>query len=185
MNVPKVQLSQISCRNLFSDLLHRPFICAHSPLLPFSSSIPSRNAIPRIATLSAEEFSTTFVNQPFILTDPVRQWPAYHQWSTNTLLKQYSKIKFKAEAVEWPFQTYVDYLDFNEDESPLYLFDCDFVEKMELKVGKENGGHYWPPECFGEDFFEVLGHHRPDHRWLIVGPKGSGSTFHKDPNATR
>lgn len=25
---------------------------------------------------------------------------------------------------------------------------------------------------------------RPDHRWIIWGPRGSGSTFHKDPNAT-
>ncbi len=26
--------------------------------------------------------------------------------------------------------------------------------------------------------------HRPDYRWLIIGPKKSGSVFHKDPNAT-
>jgi hypothetical protein len=25
---------------------------------------------------------------------------------------------------------------------------------------------------------------RPDHRWLIIGPKKSGSVFHKDPNGT-
>ena len=71
----------------------------------------------------------------------------------------------------------------NTDESPLYLFDRSFVEKMGLAVGES--GHYWAPECFGEDLFSILDEERPDCRWLIVGPKRSGSTFHKDPNATR
>ena len=40
------------------------------------------------------------------------------------------------------------------------------------------------PACFAEDLLAVLGPERPDHRWLIWGPARSGSTFHKDPNAT-
>ena len=41
------------------------------------------------------------------------------------------------------------------------------------------------PKYFDEDLFSVLGDAgRPDHRWLIMGPPRSGSTFHKDPNAT-
>ncbi|KAL1997575.1 hypothetical protein VTN02DRAFT_1436 [Thermoascus thermophilus] len=75
----------------------------------------------------------------------------------------------------------------NSDESPLYLFDRDFVAKMGLKTGppdREPATAYWPPPCFGEDLFAVLGAQRPDDRWLIVGPARSGSTFHKDPNAT-
>lgn len=73
----------------------------------------------------------------------------------------------------------------NEDESPLYLFDRAFVEKMKIKTDKSQGGQYWAPKCFGEDLFSVLGDQRPDFRWLNVGPERSGSTFHKDPNATR
>ncbi|OAX81956.1 hypothetical protein ACJ72_03701 [Emergomyces africanus] len=34
------------------------------------------------------------------------------------------------------------------------------------------------------DLFSALGPDRPDNRWLIIGPPRSGSTFHKDPNAT-
>ena len=41
------------------------------------------------------------------------------------------------------------------------------------------------PPHFNDDLFEVLGEEaRPDYRWLIIGPKGSGSSFHVDPNAT-
>lgn len=41
------------------------------------------------------------------------------------------------------------------------------------------------PEQFPEDLFSVLGESaRPDYRWLIMGPERSGSSFHKDPNAT-
>lgn len=73
----------------------------------------------------------------------------------------------------------------SSDESPLYLFDCRFAEKMGIHVGREyKDAAYWAPDCFGEDLFAVLEDQRPDSRWLIVGPDRSGSTFHKDPNAT-
>ncbi|KAL9028391.1 MAG: hypothetical protein Q9196_003235 [Gyalolechia fulgens] len=75
-------------------------------------------------------------------------------------------------------------MDHNDDESPLYLFDCSFVEKMGLKIGEESQNHYWIPACFGEDLFDVFKEQRPDSRWLIIGPERSGSSFHKDPNAT-
>jgi len=99
------------------------------------------------------------------------------------MLEQYGDIKFRAEAVDWSLKTYVDYMNDSQDESPLYLFDRLFVEKMDLKVGRD--GQYWSPESFGEDLFAVLEDQRPDSHWLIVGPERSGSTFHKDPNATR
>jgi hypothetical protein len=35
------------------------------------------------------------------------------------------------------------------------------------------------PEYFAEDLFSVLGDQRPDYRWLIIGPKKAGSSFHK------
>ncbi|PWN48608.1 Clavaminate synthase-like protein [Violaceomyces palustris] len=34
------------------------------------------------------------------------------------------------------------------------------------------------------DLFSLLGDQRPDHRWIIAGPKRSGSGWHKDPNGT-
>ena len=100
------------------------------------------------------------------------------------MLEKHGNVVFRAEAVDWPLTTYVEYMNDNEDESPLYLFDRSFVEKMNITVGRAANGEYWSPDCFGEDLFSVLADERPDCRWLIVGPERSGSTFHKDPNAT-
>jgi hypothetical protein len=174
---------KIPCSNLFSDALYRPFLCAHTPLEPYTTKIPSKNAIARLSNLTSTEFTEKWTNTPFILTDPVREWPVYRNWSEDELIQRYAETVFRAESVDWPLKTYVDYMNDNADESPLYLFDRAFVEKMDIKVGHD--GEYWIPECFGEDLFATLEEQRPDSRWLIVGPARSGSTFHKDPNATR
>ena len=85
---------------------------------------------------------------------------------------------FRAEAVDWTLENYHQYMTNNTDESPLYLFDKWFEEKTNM--GKE----YTVPLIFKEDFFSVLGDARPDRKWMILGPERSGSSFHKDPNAT-
>ena len=174
---------KISCSELFSDVLYRPFQCAHTPLAPYTTKIPAANTIKRFHDLTVEEFTKKWTNTPFILIEPVRQWPLYQNWSETDLIEKYSDIVFRAESVDWPLTTYLTYMNNNSDESPLYLFDRAFVGKMNLDVGKN--GDYWIPGCFGDDLFTVLDDQRPDSRWLIIGPTRSGSTFHKDPNATR
>jgi hypothetical protein len=170
---------------VFSDVIYRPFLCTHTSLAPYTTNIPPANTITRLEDLSLDEFSERWSDKPFILTRPVREWPIYKTWGTEALLDKYGNVEFRAEAVDWTLQTYVDYMNSSSDESPLYLFDRGFVDKMQLSVGKHQPSpSYWIPECFGEDLFTVLGQNRPDDKWLIVGPARSGSTFHKDPNAT-
>lgn len=175
-------LPPIDCK-LYSDVLYRPFLCSQIDLSSFASGIPRSNQIPRLPTLSTADFSTCWSDRPFVLTEPVKKWPIFREWCQGTLLDTYGDVGFRAEAVDWSLKTYLEYMNNTYDESPLYLFDRDFVEKMNLSVGDQNGA-YWSPECFGEDLFTVLGEQRPDSRWLIIGPERSGSTFHKDPNAT-
>ncbi|KAI9669422.1 MAG: hypothetical protein M1831_000458 [Alyxoria varia] len=144
-----------------------------------------------------EAFNQKWANEPFILTEPVKKWPIYKQWSIDHLEKTYGDIVFRAEAVTWPLSTYFAYMWDSHDETPMYLFDRRFVEKMDLKVDappveqerskteeQSSASDYTPPSCFHPDYFSVLGPHRPDSRWLILGPARSGSTFHKDPNGT-
>ncbi|OLN88488.1 F-box protein [Colletotrichum chlorophyti] len=178
------QQSKIDCSNVFSDVLHRPFVCSHVDLTQFASGIPKSNQIQRMETLTYDEFSQKWNGVPFILTNYIQSWPVWQEWNTDAILQRYGSVEFRAEAVDWPFSTYHDYMRNNDDESPLYLFDKKFAEKMDIKVGKEEGATYWKPECFGPDLFELLGKERPAHRWLIIGPERSGSTFHKDPNGT-
>lgn len=154
-------------------------------MLPYTANIPPSNAISRLEGLTSEEFSSKWADKPFILTFPVCEWPVYKCWDTTALLHQYSDVKFRAEAVDWTLATYVQYMENNTDESPLYLFDRSFVSKMSLSTTKSDlKPPYSIPSCFGEDLFAVLGDQRPDDKWLIVGPARSGSTYHKDPNAT-
>lgn len=133
--------------------------------------------------MTQAEFDQSWADKPFILTEPVKQWPAFKSWSVGYILETHPDTLFRAEAVDWPFRTYVDYMNNNSDESPLYLFDKNFVSKMGLPTGPEEAV-FQPPSCFGTDLFAVLGNQRPDKEWLIIGPARSGSTFHKDPNAT-
>ncbi|KAK4145490.1 uncharacterized protein C8A04DRAFT_35759 [Dichotomopilus funicola] len=179
------QTARVDCRNVFSDVLHRPFVCSHISLRHYTKNIPLANEIDRFEDLSFDEFAEKWSKKPFVLTKCIQPWPVTGSWTLGSLLSDYGDVVFRAEAVDWSFATYHQYMRDNQDESPLYLFDRRFAEKMSLKVGKEEpGAAYWKPECFGPDLFELLGAERPAHRWLIVGPARSGSTFHKDPNAT-
>ncbi|KAI0553625.1 hypothetical protein F4679DRAFT_529910 [Xylaria curta] len=182
--IPAEARSKIDCGNIFSDVLHRPFACSHIALKKYASTIPALNEISRLQDLAYDDFAQNWSDTPFILTDCIQTWPVCHEWTIQLLHRQFSDTSFRAEAVDWPFSTYYEYMSNNDDESPLYLFDRWFAEKMKVDIGSPNGSVYWPPSCFGPDLFEVLGAERPAHRWLIVGPARSGSTFHKDPNAT-
>ncbi|KAH6691627.1 F-box protein [Plectosphaerella plurivora] len=178
------QEAKIDCSNVYSDVLHRPFVCSRVDLAQFVEGIPSANEIRRFENLTYDEFAESWTEQPFVLTKCIQDWPVYGDWTISTILERFRNVEFRAEAVDWPFSTYHDYLHNTNDESPLYLFDKRFAEKMGITVGRHEGAAYWRPDCFGPDLFEVLGEERPAHRWLIIGPERSGSTFHKDPNAT-
>jgi len=179
LNLDSEHCAKVRCETVFSDVLHRPFFCAHAPLRQYSESIPKANEIPRLFNLSEEEYAAQWASQPFILTAPVKRWPIFGSWTTESLLRDFGCVSFRAESVDWPLSAYVSYMHNQSDESPLYLFDRSFASKMSLSQDS-----YLPPPCFGPDLFDCLGSCRPDNRWLIIGPARSGSTFHKDPNAT-
>ncbi|KAJ9609828.1 hypothetical protein H2200_006157 [Cladophialophora chaetospira] len=184
--LPSAKLANIDCSSVFSDALFQPFLCSQISLSPYVSDIPAKNEIPRLADLSPADFNESWVDRPFILTTPVKRWQAF-KWSQGFLQDTYGEVPFICESVNWPFQKYTRYMNTTADESPIYLFDRGFVEKMGLQVGNRDPtvqNAYEPPIAFQEDLFTLLKEQRPDHRWLIIGPERSGSTFHKDPNAT-
>lgn len=185
MALTKDREARVDCSNVYSDVLHRPFACTNINLEPYVANIPKANQMRRFDNLTYDQFAERWTEEPFILTQCIHDWPICSKWSIDSLLGDYAEVEFRAEAVDWTLARYCSYMGENRDESPLYLFDRKFAEKMAIEVDRRDANAaYWRPECFGPDLFEVLGSERPAHRWLIVGPKRSGSTFHKDPNGT-
>ncbi|BFZ63551.1 hypothetical protein YB2330_004678 [Saitoella coloradoensis] len=177
LQLPEEKTARFSVPHLYSDVLYRPYFCSQVDVCQFMKH--NANTIARLPNMTLDEFHQQWTNTPFILTEPVSQWPAYEkQWDLKMLAEEYPEVEFRAECVDWPMKTYLQYTENNVDESPVYLFDRDFERKTKLKE------EYILPVVFTEDYFAVLGNERPDHRWLIAGPQSSGSTFHKDPNST-
>lgn len=162
--------------NIFSDALYRPFMCANLDIDHLLE--PERFNILRMQDLDVDSFNSKWSQIPFILTSPVKKWKAYNTWTFDSLRTRYHDVVFATDVVDWPLKTYLEYMHHNEDESPLYLFDSKFMNKTELM------GEYDTPCPFKEDLFSVFGRLRPEYAWLVIGPRRSGSTFHKDPNGT-
>lgn len=192
LSLPCEAASKVDCTGLYSDTLFRPFHCANVPLRLYTNPAHFRSHIPKLTNLTSDEFKANWSDKPFILTEPVKSWRMYREWDVVKLVERYGRQVFRCEAVDWQMQTYVQYMHTTEDESPLYLFDSQFVEKMDLRVGEpsstsagsQSNVDYTSPKVFHPDLFTVLGAERPSHRWLIVGPPRSGSSFHTDPNGT-
>jgi hypothetical protein len=124
-----------------------------------------------------------FPNQPCILRGVMDAWPALNSWTWERLNSKYGSVPLRAEAIDIQLQEYLVYMQSAlHDESPIYLFDKDYPKQGEL--GRSLADGFQVPKYFEEDLFSVLGNDRPDYNWLIIGPKRSGSTHHKDPNAT-
>ncbi|ODQ59705.1 hypothetical protein WICANDRAFT_31084 [Wickerhamomyces anomalus NRRL Y-366-8] len=169
------QCSQIDYKTLFKDL-----IAEEEQSWKLQKTQNVKFGIERIDEdeLTSNLFNSDYYNKPFILTskDETR-WP---QWDLDQLVGRFPLVKFRQESVQWPLIFYSKYFQQNKDESPLYLFDCQ--SSAIQKLTKE----YKVPSIFQTDYFKLFNTVtcRPDHRWLIVGPQRSGSTFHKDPNFT-
>lgn len=200
LKLPESKEAQIQLPDnlLCSDLLFRPYQCCKINYLELFSelikeetksyhtqeTVNKQFGIERIreADMDQTRFSE-YIDKPFILTnDNPNRWP---KWNLNTLLKRFSNVNFRQESQEWTLDLYSQYFESNVDESPLYLFDCQSTAMKEIV------NEYEIPKIFQQDLFKLFQSQqdgakscRPDYRWLIVGPGRSGSTFHKDPNAT-
>ncbi|CAE7213578.1 unnamed protein product [Rhizoctonia solani] len=184
----------VDCTGIFSDELYQPYLCVNAEVSQYFYPQSRRDAasrlnMKRVEAESIVDMFATLSAEPFIVTNALShlKWPAFCSvdsqnkpiWELSNLLRKYSNVSFRAEAFDCTLNTYYAYAEnCLEDDAPLYLFDSRFVEKTEM------GADYLPPSFLGEDLFQLMGDKRPDYRWLIVGPAKSGSTFHKDPNAT-
>lgn len=204
LNIPHKEEARLQLPDnlVCSDILYRPFQCSqinytqvfhkiikeeetyhHDSLNEkFSNRNLPPNRISRVpeAEMSLEAFNSEWSSTPFILTNKdASRWP---DWDLEALVKRFPDVKFRQEMVQWPLSLYSEYLKNNNDESPLYLFDCNSVAMRTLRQ------EYRVPDIFQPDLFKLFNAEdfqcRPDYAWVIIGPARSGSTFHKDPNST-
>eukprot|EP00916_Digyalum_oweni_P024201 GHVL01040020.1.p1 GENE.GHVL01040020.1~~GHVL01040020.1.p1 ORF type:complete len:396 (-),score=80.29 GHVL01040020.1:292-1479(-) len=137
-----------------------------------------------------EDFIETFDNQskPCLIRGGVNDWPAHQNWELSALKTKYKRASFKVgeddsgRKIRMRLKYFDDYLNVQQDDSPLYLFES-AIESSALT--KSLLDDFNTPPCFPFDFMSVLGdHHRPPHRWFLIGPKRSGTTVHQDPLGT-
>eukprot|EP00210_Caulerpa_lentillifera_P008531 g8137.t2 len=169
----------IRIEGFYSDLLYQSWFCANMIIPEEWLQIDN---IPRVSNPAKEKFQQDFEipNIPVILTGVTEQWTASRLWNRSYFKRSLRNQKVVVGGYEMRFKDYIQYCNNQEDEMPLYLFDKTIMDKMPALQD-----HYFAPEVFKEDLFADLGpNRRPDYRWLIMGPKRSGSSFHKDPNCT-
>lgn len=168
---------------VYSDVLFHKWRCATAVMQ--DSWLEHDNAERIDGNLvSLEEFRERFEKPgvPAIVTNVVPSWPASTCWNKDYFKEVCGSSRFVAGGFMFKMQDYLDYSDRIEGrcDQPLYLFDNQFAAKVPALALD-----YDTPAYFSEDLFQHLGEEkRPHYRWLIVGPRNSGSSFHKDPNAT-
>jgi hypothetical protein len=175
----------IRVRGIYSDLLFKHIACAGTSLS--SSWAAASDTLVRVAnaqTMTCIEFSQQFegLNTRPVVLEGAAPWALDAIWSENELSNAGGVSLFHCGGVRMTLKDYFAYTNkmSGKDDRPLYLFERNFVQ---LAPSLTNA--YKTPSAIPDDLFQVLGNteYRPDHTWLIAGPKKSGSTFHKDPNA--
>ncbi|OWZ22020.1 Histone arginine demethylase [Phytophthora megakarya] len=168
-------------QGVYSDLLFQSFYCAAAPIE--DAWVAVENIERRSAKdMTVADFKKDFEgpNVPVIITEAIDNWAAIDKWTDEYLGEVCKDKTFYAGGFQFSMDKYFNYCRTLLDDQPLFVFDKEFAAKVP-QLAKD----YTVPEYFQEDYFALLGEERrPDYRWLIIGPKKSGSSFHIDPNAT-
>lgn len=124
-------------------------------------------------------------------TEVQTEWPALHRWTLpslstdTTLLDRPFKVgeDDDGHAVHMKLRHFLQYMQHNHDDSPLYIFDATFDE--DKRGAARLLVDYTVPPYFNEDLMSLVGERRrPPYRWFLVGPTRSGTTVHIDPLGT-
>lgn len=81
--------------------------------------------------ISVEEFLDRYErgSRPVIIQGVTAQWPALREWQPDNLIKHYGDGRFKigesdsGRKLRVTMKEYMEYMKYNEDDSPLYMFE--------------------------------------------------------------
>lgn len=134
--------------------------------------------------LSEQEFLERFEygSKPVIIQNVAEDWPGLKEWRMKRLIERFGDSKFKigesdsGRKLKVTMKTYMEYVLYGRDDSPLYLFESSLEEHPEAHVMQQD---YKKPKYFNFNLFNLLPEEEmPPHRWFLVGPKRSGSEIH-------
>ncbi|CAI2370959.1 unnamed protein product [Moneuplotes crassus] len=149
---------------------------------------PEEN-IPRVHCddLSVEDFIENYQipNKPVIIEGCADDWPAMKSWNFKQLYEDFGEVDFEigedeiGTPVTVKLKEYLQYMVFNHDDSPMYLFHRNLHKCPEMKRLLED---YEVPKYFREDYQQIFDEkYKPDYNWFLIGPRRSGSYVHYDP----
>jgi histone arginine demethylase JMJD6 len=109
-------------------------------------------------------------------------------WEPRRLFESYRHRRFRCGEdnagypVKMKLKYFLRYMHECKDDSPMYVFDSMYNDD---KTPAGLLQDYRVPHYFKEDLFAAVGEHRrPPYRWMLLGPKRSGTGVHIDPLAT-
>ncbi|CAK9268959.1 unnamed protein product [Sphagnum jensenii] len=168
----------------FSSLfLYRRWYRCHVVLDSFAMD---KGVIDRREHLSLKDFQAFYDGKkPVLVTDLTKEWPAQKTWNLKQMVGRYGDVAFKVsqshgKKVKMKLKDYASYMQSQNDEEPLYIFDSKFGEVAPTMLQD-----YSVPSIFSEDLLALLDKQvRPPFRWLVAGPARSGASWHVDPALT-
>lgn len=136
---------------------------------------------------TSEEFAEQYEKRCriCIITHTTESWEVEKYWTFQKLYELYEETSFKVgednkgKKLKLPMKYFLEYLVYNRDDSPLYLFERYRIPFLlsspssleDLKdAGKKILKRYKQHPYFQDDFFSLVGEkHRPPYRWFLVG----------------
>ena len=175
----------ISMHGIYSDTFFRSWLCRSFALQPSwlsTQTIPTK----KHSELSTKEFLTNYEesNVPLLIKGASSSWPALKKWNVDYLIRTTRGKTFRATSgaaplpAKFTMENYSKYCQSAAEEAPLYLFDRTFAQKcpqllQDFDDALKESCPFWSGDAeHGHDLFSLLGEERrPDHQWLIIGPK--------------
>ncbi|KAG3028783.1 hypothetical protein PC121_g2737 [Phytophthora cactorum] len=161
----------VAVRGFGSDFLYRRWCRCHMELgdaylLPSEEQGPTIRRLQKldIQDLTFRDFYEQYSRVPFIIRNAIDNWKASTEWTVEKLVERFpSDVKHRithnldvmssSPTMEMSFADFFHYASNQHDETPLYIFDARFGEKMPAMLEDYNVQDL---KVFKEDFLSVM-----------------------------
>jgi len=148
-------------------------MCIERKILPTLQNVLTLNA----REISKCEFWKHYCDTPILLLNACGDW-ILDSWGVEDYLNHFGDelIRYDNEGGMMRLCQYLYYLDHNDHDTPLYLFDYDFLN--------DKRSYYSQPFLFRDVNIIPDIEGRPHYSWILIGGEKSGSAMHVDPMST-